>query len=425
MGSENKIDRRTFLKSSAGAAAGLAVFGQLGFSRKSFAQAKDSVKIGIVLPLTGPFSTEAQYMVEGATVAMEEFNAKGGVLGRKVELVIRDDKLKPDEAARRTKELLEKGDISFLCGGLGAHVQVAINSQAKEGKTIFMCIGSGNEINQWPDVSPYTFHEALNPYISSHTVAPWVTKNLGKKWFFLVADYSFGWQVTEALRKIGKDLGLIDAGEIKHPVGATDYFPYFPKILAAEPEVLMMDNFGKDQLNSIKQAHAFGLKRKMKIVVPVLAVSARLGAGDEAFEGVYGGASFWWTLENTIPTAKKFVSAYRQKWGRPPTDYAGYGYGGIMELMNAVGRAGSTDTQKVIWALEKHEYDNYKGKQWWVPWSHQSMQDNYILRSKSAKEKKDEWDLFEVVTAIKASENMDRTWQELGLKSNEPLSKLL
>ncbi len=428
MKTKKKITRRSFLK-KAGVIGGAAVLGGIGFPNISIAQ-KAPIKIGCIFPLTGPFSTEAHYQQEAAILAVEEYNARGGVLGRKIELVIRDDKLKPDEAARRTKELIEKDNVDLIFGGLGAHTQLAINEQAKLAKKIFMSISQSNEITQWPDVSPYTFHEAINPYMTTHSFGPWIFKNLGKKWFFLTADYSFGWQLTEGFRKIGKELGIIDAGEIKHPLGSTDYFPYFPKILAAEPEVLILDNFGKDQLNSIKQAHAFGLKKKMKLVSAIVLLSARVGAGDEAYEGVYGGSTFWWELEKQLPAAKKFVSAYQKRWGKPPTDYAGYSYGGMMELIGAIEAAGSLDMKKMILKLEGHEYNHYKGKQWWVPWSHQSIQDFFILRSKKASEKKGEWDLFEVVATEKAHDKMDRTWEALGLKAsglkpNEPLSKLL
>jgi len=424
MTSKKKISRRTFLK-RAGAMGGMAALGGIGFPGISLGQAKEPIKIGCIFPLTGPFSTEAINQQEAAILAADEFNAKGGVLGRKVELIIRDDMLKPDEAARRAKELIEKDQVNLMFGGLGAHTQLAINEQSKLAKKIYMSISQSNEITQSPDVSPYTFHEAINPYMTTHSSGPWIFKNLGKKWFFLTADYSFGWQLTEGFRKIGKELGIVDAGEIKHPLGAVDYSPYFAKIIAAEPEVLIIDNFGKDQLNSVKQAFGFGLGKKMKLVCAIILLSARIGAGDEAFEGVYGGSTFWWTIQDKIPTAKKFVDTYSKRWGRPPTDYAGYSYTGIVELLGAVQRAGALDMKKIILKLEGHEYDDYKGKEWWVPWSHQSIQDFYVLRSKSAQEKKGEWDLFSIMDTVKAADKMDRTWKDLGLKSNEPLSKML
>ena len=424
MASDKRITRRSFLK-SVGAVGGAVALGGLNVSKAALAQTKDPLKIGFIIPLTGPFGTEAKDQEAGATLAVEEFNAKGGVIGRKVELLVRDDMLKPDESAKRAKELIEKNQVHLMAGSLGAHTQLAINEQCKLAKTIYMCISKGNEITAAKDASPYTFAEALNPYIMTQAVGQWVFKNLGKKWFFLAADYSFGWQLNDGLRKIGKEMGFTEAGLINHPLGVTDYTAYFPKILAAEPEVLILNNFGKDQLNSVKQIHEFGLKKKMKVVCSVFLFTARLGAGDAPFEDVHGGTTFYWEFADTIPTAKTFVNSYRKRWGRPPTDYAGYAYSGIRDLLGAVERAGEMDTKKVILKLEGHEYDHYKGKQWIRPWDHRALQDIFIIRSKSAKERTGEWDLFKPLSTVKADDRLERTPEEMGYKGKVPLSKLL
>jgi len=422
--SKKNITRRSFLK-KAGAVGGVAALSGINFPKISLGQAKEPIRLGFIVPLTGPFGTEAKDQEAGGTLAVEEFNAKGGVLGRKVELLVRDDKLKPDESARRAKELIEKDQIHLMVGSLGAHTQLAINEQCKLAKTIFMSISKSNELTMAKDVSPYTFGEASNPYIVTQALGPWVFKNLGKKWFFMAADYSFGWQLSEGFRSIGKKLGFTEAGLINHPLGTADYTAYFPKILATEPEVLILNNFGKDQLNSVKQAHEFGLKKKMKIVCPVLLFTARTGAGDEPFEDVHGGATFYWELEEIIPTAKAFVTNYKKRWGRPPTDYAGYAYSGTRGVLSAVERAGELDAKKIILKLEGYEYDHYKGKQWFRPWDHRSMQDIFILKSKSAKERTGEWDVFKHLGTVKADDSLERTPEEMGFKAKTPLSKLL
>ena len=424
MTAKKEITRRSFLK-TAGTIGGVAALGSFSFPRYSFGQTKEPLKIGCVLPLTGPFGTEAKDQEAGVTLAVEEINAKGGVLGRRVDLLIRDDKLRPDESSRRAKELLEKDQVHMMIGSLGAHTQLAINEQCKLAKTVFMSISKSNELTEAKDVSPYTFAEAANPYIMTQALGKWVFENLGKKWFFLAADYSFGWQLSEGFQIIGKRLGFSEAGLINHPLGTVDYSAYFPRILAADPDVLILNNFGKDQLNSVKQAHEFGLKKRMKIVCPVLLLTARLGAGDEAFEGVHGGTSFYWELADIIPTAKLFVTGYQKRWGRVPSDYAGYAYSGMRSLLSAVERAGGMDTKKVILALEGYTYDHYKGKQWFRPWDHRSMQDVFVLASKSARDRTGEWDVFKYIDTVKADDRLERTPEEMGFKSKEPLSRLL
>src|SRR5207244_1669191 len=115
------------------------------------------------LPLTGPFGALAVDQQRGATLAMEELNAKNGILGRKVEVLFRDDQLKPAIGAQRTKELIENEHVQFVVGGLAAHVQMAINEQTKKSGVLFISVSQSDEISAKPDTSPLTFHEALNP----------------------------------------------------------------------------------------------------------------------------------------------------------------------------------------------------------------------------------------------------------------------
>jgi branched-chain amino acid transport system substrate-binding protein len=102
-----------------------------------------------------------------------------------------------------------------------------------------------------------------------------------------------------------------------------------------------------------------------------------------------------------------------------------YAYSGVRGLLSAVERAGAMDTKKVVLALEGYEYDHYKGKQWMRAWDHRSIQDMFVLQSKSGKEKTEEWDVFKIVDTVKAHDGMERPAEELGLKAGVPLSQQL
>ncbi|RJX32507.1 MAG: ABC transporter substrate-binding protein [Desulfarculus sp.] len=408
------VSRRTFFKTT-GVAAGAAALGGFHFVRKSQA-ASGPLKLGCPLPLTGPYGTEALDQQAGAALAVAEVNKNGGVLGRKVELVVRDTKLKADEAARRAKELIESVKVELMTGCLSAANQLAVNEQCKLVGMPYMSISQSNEITERRDASVYTYHEALDPHTTTQAVGKWAAQKFGKRWYFLTSDYAFGWQLTDGFRRVGKMFGVQDVGETKHPLGTADFSSYFPRIMAAKPDVLIIDNFGKDQLNTIKQATSFGLKKKIQLLCPVLLASARLGAGTAAYEGVVGGTSFYW--EQNHPTAKKFVAAFQKANGRPPIDYAGYAYSGVLELLNGVNRAGKLDALALATAIENRNYDNYKGKQWWRPCDHQSQQDVFILRSKTPKKK---YDVFEIIDTVSgANEALLRTCVELGHKPGVP-----
>ncbi|OLC15095.1 MAG: hypothetical protein AUH29_08800, partial [Candidatus Rokubacteria bacterium 13_1_40CM_69_27] len=377
-------------------------------------QSRDPIKIGFPIPLTGPYGAEASDQQAGATLAVDEVNARGGLRGRRVELLVRDDQLKPGVGAQRTKELIESEKVHFVIGGLSAAVQMAINEQTKAARIIYVSISQSNEITARPDWSPYTFHEAINPHITSQAVGGWALRNLGKRLYVLYADYAFGHQLRDGFKLAAEKRGGTFLGADPHPLGATDYSALFPRIQAAKPDVLVLANFGKDQLNSVKQAASFGLKAQMKLLCPVFLGTMRREGGPEIFDGVYGGTTFSWELAERISSAKRFVEAFQKKHQRPPFDYAGYAYSGTRLLLEAVERAQSLEPDKVIAALEGHTYDHYKGKQWIRKCDHQSLQDVYVLKSRSARDQKSEWSIFEIVAKVDADESLERTCKELG-----------
>ena len=410
------IDRRTFIKTT-GIVTGSALLGGFPFVRRVQAQDTGPIKLGFPIPLTGPYGTEAKDQQAGAELAVAEINAGGGVLGRKVELLVRDDKLKADEAARRAKELIEGEKVHLMSGVLSASNQLAVNEQCKLHGIPYISVSQANEITMRPDNSIYTYHEALDPHQTTQAVGEYVAKKYGKKWYFLTSDYAYGWQMTDGFRRKGKEFGAVDVGETKHPLGTSDYSSYMPRILSAKPDVLFLDNFGKDQINSAKQATAFGLKKKMQIVCPILLMSSRMGGGPEAFDGIIGGASFYWEMNH--PSAKKFVEAFKKMHGRPPIDYAGYAYSGVKELLSAVNRANSLDPEAIAAAIEGRTYDNYKGKQWWRPCDHQSQQDVFIIKSKKGQ---GEYDVFQIIATVSGDkERLLRTCTEVGQDPNKPI----
>jgi branched-chain amino acid transport system substrate-binding protein len=413
--SNKGVDRRTFIKIS-GLTTGAALLGGFHFVPRTHAQT-GPIKVGFPIPLTGPYGTEAKDQQAGAELAIAEINASGGVLGRQVELLVRDTKLKADEAARRAKELIESEGVQLMSGVLSAANQLAVNEQCKLHGIPYISISQANEITQRPDNSVYTYHEALDPHQTTQAVGEYVAKNFGKKWYFLTSDYAYGWQMTDGFIRKGKEFDAESVGETKHPLGTSDYSSYMPRILAANPDVLFLDNFGKDQINSAKQATAFGLKKKMQIVCPILLMSSRLGGGEQVFDGIIGGVSFYWEMDH--PTTKKFVEAFQKANGRPPIDYAGYAYSGVKELLSAVNRAGKLDPVAIAEAIEGRTYDNYKGKQWWRPCDHQSQQDVFIIKSKAAK---GEYDVFEIIGTVSGEgERLLRTCIEVGQNPNNPI----
>jgi len=372
------------------------------------------IKIGFPVPLTGAFSAEAQDQVKAAELAVKEFNEKGGFNGRKAELLVRDDKLNPGEAATRTLELIEKDKVDFVVGSLSAATQLSINAVCRDRKIIFNSISQSDAINEAKDWSMYTFHEALNPHLTAGAVARYAFPKYGKKLVYLTADYAYGHEMVRGFQRAGQAMGTQMLADIRFPLGTSDFSAFLPRIQSLKPDILVMCNFGRDQLNAIKQATDFGLKATTKIVSPVLLFTARVAGGADVFDGVVGGTSYYWGMEDKVPAAKAFNDKFRKAYGGAvPSDYGALGYAGVRSVLQAVLDAKSTESMKVSIALRQLRYNWYKGDQFYRKCDHQSVQSVIIVESKS-KGMKDKNDVFNVVHIENPDEKNLRTCDELG-----------
>ncbi|WP_151446789.1 ABC transporter substrate-binding protein [Lacisediminimonas profundi] len=382
----------------------------------NIAQAQSTpIRIGFPVPLTGPFSAEAQDQVRAAQLAVNEWNAAGGFNGRKAELLVRDDKLNPGEAATRTLELIEKDKADFIVGSLSAATQLSINAVCRDRKILFNSISQSDAINEAKDWSLFTFHEALNPHLTAGAVARYAFPKYGKTVVYLTADYAYGHEMVRGFQRAGQALGTKMLADIRHPIGTADYSAFLPRIQALKPDMIVLNNFGRDNINSVKQITDFGLKAKSKVIVPVLLFTARVAGGADAYEGVMGGTSYYWGMEDTVPSAKAFNDKFRKAYGGAvPSDYGALGYAGVRSVLQAVLNAKSTDSTKVSIALRQLRYDFYKGEQFYRKCDHQSVQSVVIVESKS--KGKDKNDVFKVLAVEKPNEANLRSCDELGHK---------
>jgi branched-chain amino acid transport system substrate-binding protein len=409
-GTNLKISRRTAL---AGLSASAALLAMPRIGRA----ADETIRIGFPTPLTGPFAAEARDQVKCAELAVKLFNDKGGVAGRKVELLVRDDKLNAGEAATRTLELIEKDKVHAVVGALSSAVQLAVNEVTRARGVIYVSISQSDTINEAKDFSKYTFHEALNPHLTAGAVGRYAFPKFGKKVAFLTADYAYGHEMVRGFEEAGKAFGVETLIDVRHPLGTTDFSALLPRIQALKPDILCINNFGRDQQISLKQATDFGMKKSMQIIAPILLYTGRIAAGPQAFDGVIGGTSYYWGIEDKLASAKSFNGLFRKMHGgKVPSDYGALGYGGVKTLLMGARAAGSLDPDKVIAAVEALKYDYYKGPQYYRKCDHQSVQSVLIIQSKAAPQKGDA-DVFDVIATEEPNEANLRTCEALGHKS--------
>lgn len=411
---KRKLTRREFLKAAGATTA--AVGGTMAFPGiLKYALGETPIKIGVCVSLSGTASVMGQDFVDGTMLALDQVNAKGGVLGRKVEAIIRDDATTAGLASTRAKELIEKDNVDFLAGGVLGLTMHAQHAQTFPMKKLFMGNAMSEEVTAVPMFSRYTFHPDVTPHMISNAMGRFAAEKLGRRWYFLVCDYAWGWQNYYAFSKILQEYKGENLGVSPHPLGTKDYSAYIGKIMAANPEVLVSASPGFDQVNSWKQLREFGAFEKMKIVSPLFMPGTIWAVGIDVVMGGYGGATFYWEAPETVEVSNMFW----KRFGKAPTDDALSQYECVLEICSAVERTRSLDVEKLIPALEGHRFKWAKGEEWWRPCDHQAIQDVYVLEPKKPTKK---YDTFNIIDK-KGGEMFAKTCEEQGHKMDKGVWK--
>ncbi|HYA91382.1 MAG TPA: ABC transporter substrate-binding protein [Thermodesulfobacteriota bacterium] len=390
-----KISRRVFLK---GAATGMALFGPgVPFiTRRAVAQG--TIRYGTMHPLTGTYSALGLDQQHATEMAVEEWNAKGGVLGNKIVWIHRDDQLNGAVALRRAKELAEEEKCDFIGGTLSGAISLAMNEFACKNKVIYVCYCQSDMV-LGADQCKYGFAFMVIPYSAALAVSKYAFEKLGKKWFSITADYRWGHSLLEGWIWQSEQMGGNFLGNVYAPLGATDFSTYFAKIMAANPDFIVMNNLGSDQTAAIKQANELGLTKKMKIVCTKTAMATMKEVGPAYDENIVGGMTFYWKLRDKYATSKKFSDTFLKKYGKPIEQDGESGYVATNILFMAMQKAGTvTDKQKIIAAMEGLKYELTKGSEYVRACDHQRVQSYLLLRGKGKKAK--DWDLADIIAEI-------------------------
>lgn len=372
--------------------------------------ASDVVKIGLNYPETGPYYKQGLDQRRAADLAAEEINAAGGILGKKIQLVYRDTKSNPKIARENAIELFDKEGVTMIFGGSSSAVIVAVGKVAKERKKLaFGTLTYATEVTA-EEGHKFIFRECYDSYMAARVLSDYLKKNFGgKKYFYITSDYNWGWTTEDAFRKFTDTTDRHIHKGILTKLGSTDFKAPLSIAEEANPDVLILVQFGRDMEIALKQAYEMGLKKKMQIVVPNLNEDMAEGAGPEAMEGVLGTLPWSWKIpfEKGYQRGIDFVKKFEERYKRYPTTSGASAYVILHQYKEAVERAKSFDTMEVIKALEGHRYTMLKDEQYWRAFDHQSVQTVYAVRGKKAEDvRKDKYqlDYFDVIYEMKGDD---------------------
>jgi len=363
---------------------------------------------GLLFPVTGPYSAMGNDMRNGALLAIEEINAKGGVLGKPIEVIIGDDELKANIALRRYKEMVEGAGVKVIGGTLSGGISVAVNEWACKHEVLYMA-NCHTSMPLGSEFCGYGFVSGMIPYQTGTAVAKYAFENLGKTWMIFTQDYRYGYDQFGAFMVNSERYGGKFKGNAYIPLGTVDFSVHIPKIAAIKPDILVLNIYGQSLSAAIKQLAEMGLtKSGMKFVIPKSHVTTIVEAGSLYNENFYGGHVFYWQMQDKYPNAKNFVETYWKKFGQPPSQDSDGGYTGTRALFEAMNKAGTTtDVQKLIKTLEGYSYQYNKGPESFRACDHIRQTSVAILRGKGEKADFKKWDLAEFIGEVPAEDTLE------------------
>ena len=355
------------------------------FAPSSMAFAQGIINIGLNYPKTGPYSVQGRDQWRAAELAAQEINASGGVLGQSIQFVERDTGSDPDKAVKNAVELIEDHGVKMIFGGASSGVAVAVSGLCQEKKVIFMATLTASNAVTGEQAHRYTFRASYNAWMGAKAMSSFLKKRFaGKKYFYIVADYTWGWSCEASIRRFTGTEDTSVHTRVRTPLGAQGKRFQRTVSLAklAKPDVLVLVLFGKDMSTAIRLATLAGLKKRCQIVVPLLELGLAEEAGPKVMEGVIGASDWNWKVPYAYDyiRGKAFVEKFVQLYNRYPGWAASVAYTNLYEYKNAVERAGTTDAPAVIQALEAHRFILLKDEQYWRAFDHQAVQSVYMVR---------------------------------------------
>jgi len=316
---------------------------------------------------------------KGMELAVEEINAAGGVLGRKLELVTRDDGGTPGDAVRVAEELISREKANVLMGTFASHVGLAVANLANQRKLLFVASEPLTDKMVWENGNRYTFRLRPSTYMQTAMLIPEAAKLKKKRWAIVYPNYEYGQSATASFKRLLKqaqpDVEFV--AEQAPPLGKIDAGAVVQALADARPDAIFSSLFAADLQRFVREGNTRGLF-KGRAVFNLLAGEPEYldTLKDETPDG-------WWVTgypwsEIRTPAHQKFLAAYQARWKDYPRQGSVVGYAAVHTVANAIRRAGSTDTEKMVDAMKGLEMPTPFGPIVWRALDHQSTMGAYV-----------------------------------------------
>ncbi|AJC81864.1 high-affinity branched-chain amino acid ABC transporter substrate-binding protein (plasmid) [Rhizobium etli bv. phaseoli str. IE4803] len=359
------------------------------------------VKIGILNDQSGVYADfGGKSSVEAAKMAVEDFGGK--VLGVPVEIVDADHQNKPDIASNIARQWYDTEQVDAIMELTTSSVALAVQAIGKEKKKIDIVTGAATTDLTGKACSPYGFHWAYDTHALAVGTGGALVKQGGDSWFFLTADYAFGYSLEQQTSDYVKASGGTVVGAVRHPLSSQDFSSFLLQAQSSGAKVIGLANAGLDTSNAIKQAAEFGITQGGQHLAALLFTLAEVhGLGLEAAQGLTLTEGFYWNRDDE---SRAFAKKFFDRTGKMPNMVHTGTYSAVTQYLKAVQKAGTDETEAVAKLLHEMPVDDVFGRGGTVGPNGRMIHDMYLLQVKKPSESKEPWDYFNVLATIPGKE---------------------
>ena len=366
----------------------------------AYAESNGSLRIGVLNDMSSVYADfQGPGSVIAAQMAIEDFAKQSK---RKVEVVSADHQNKPDVGAGIARRWLDVEGVDMIVDLPNSAVALAVGDIVREKNKVAIGSGAGTALLTGAKCSPNFVHWTYDTWANGHALARGVLAAGGRTWFFVTADYAFGHDLEKQASDEVRDSGGKILGNVRHPLGASDFSSYLLQAQASGAEVVALANAGGDTTNSVKQAAEFKIGAKQKIVSLIFDLQSVPALGLNTAQGLVGINAFYWDMnDQTRVWSKRFQERHPKKM-MPNHMHAGV-YAAVLHYLKAVDKVGSpSDGAAVVAAMKAMPTDDPLFGKGTIRADGRKIHPMYLLQVKTPTESKSEWDVFKVIGTIPA-----------------------
>ncbi len=314
------------------------------------ARGESPVKIGFIDPFSGTYAALGGYELNGARMALTEINAKGGILGRSVEIIPEDSAADVGKATVKFHKLVEQDKVDFISGSVSSAVSLALSHAANLKGILYLDTGGHVDTVTGQHCHWTTFKICSDTWMLANAITKTLVTKFGKRWYISTPDYAWGHFLEAGFASLLKQNGGTLLGNALMPLGSTDFSSVLIKVQAAKPEVFIVLQGGDDFVNLMKQATQFGMTKKMAFGYGLVEFENLVALPQPARTG-WGVMEWWWQQPKNLHAAA-FVAKYRKLYAKTPSARSWFGYVAMHSIAMGAAKAKSLESIKVARAIE-------------------------------------------------------------------------